>query len=650
MHIKKTCTVAAICWGGSESPSPLSGELGAVIVSARSYVPINRVVGRHRRAPRTMALHIPWRNGVIRVYTRKKSSGYEPEKEWRASFYKTGTFQKGSKTKRLWGAWATSIRSTVTSLLAKMKLAQRDKDAVLAAIPNARKTTIATEDTQPAMSQESPSQVVYFESFPWEGRVRIRTRPGDSKVRMALSRSGHERICSNWHTTSQEAFEFLQHKCETSGIAVPAMSQKNSSKAGVHFVHQIYGLYRDGKPMSALFKLSAYAWEGYALRHRISYKLWTADELDTLIQLEADDWIQELYRDVKDPVQRADVGRFFILYKYGGLYADLDTFPNIERYPLVPLGLCKMQCRATKAMRKKLEWEIEVVVAEAGNQFILKLLRDMSMAMGEKSKLPFYLDKPCRFIYNTTGPKLVAQSLKKHGYEPDVTVFKMCRPVPDLDKHITVHEGGRVHPHWACMSSFDVLSAFSMSYNTKEKRAPPPLAMPNAQLPPLTLEPKRRRYWSKTKFPGSEREAMAPPLNRPDEGRETGCEPQASMPESNNTPRAAPCPTSTASGSTVYYSEGEKIENGYKPQAALSPAPTELDKQTTPGSGNDEPVQHGYEPEGESLSSEAREAFEDMVKLFLTQRKCVSVNVCYNLLDMNTRAYLRSRRSELQTH
>ena len=115
----------------------------------------------------------------------------------------------------------------------------------------------------------------------------------------------------------------------------------------------------------------------------------------------------------------------------------------------------------------------------------------------------------------------------------------------------------------------------------------------------------------------------------------------------NNIPRAAQCPTPTASDThtTTGSAKGEEIENGHEPQAAQSPTPTELDKQTTPGSGNDEPVQQGYEPQGESLPSEAREAFEDMVKLFQTQRKCVSGNVCYNLLLTNTRAYLRSRRS-----
>ena len=87
-----------------------------------------------------------------------------------------------------------------------------------------------------------------------------------------------------------------------------------------------------------------------------------------------------LYRDVRFAVQRVDVGRFFILYVHGGLYADLDTFPNLVRFPIVPLGLCKMLARKTPLLRQKPEWEIEVVVAEKGNPAILNILGDMKAA------------------------------------------------------------------------------------------------------------------------------------------------------------------------------------------------------------------------------------------------------------------------------
>ena len=100
-------------------------------------------------------------------------------------------------------------------------------------------------------------------------------------------------------------------------------------------------------------------------------------------------------------------------------------FPNLDQFPLVPLGLCKMLARETKTTCIKHEWEIELVVATEGNQCLLEILEDMSPAMAEKSEMEYYDDKPCRFIYHTTGPKLVAKTLKTRGYEPRVTVFSM---------------------------------------------------------------------------------------------------------------------------------------------------------------------------------------------------------------------------------
>ena len=151
--------------------------------------------------------------------------------------------------------------------------------------------------------------------------------------------------------------------------------------------------------MFGLFRLSSSAWQPYATRHQCEYKLWTADDVDQFIQLEAPDWVQTLYTGVRFPVQRVDVARFFILFKCGGLYADLDVFPNLEKFPLVALGLCKMLARETKTMRCRHEWEMEVVVATEGNQFLLDILQGMSGAMAEKSNMEWYNDKPCRFIY-----------------------------------------------------------------------------------------------------------------------------------------------------------------------------------------------------------------------------------------------------------
>ena len=170
---------------------------------------------------------------------------------------------------------------------------------------------------------------------------------GPSRTQSSLSRRGHPRMMSNWHKTSEEAFEYIRAKCISMHLDVPSMSHTRSAEPGVaepgvaelgvECIHQVYGL----QEMSALSTLSSSAWKAYATRNQCQYKLWTADQVEALIQLEAPAGVQTLYRDVRFPVQQAHVARFFILFMYGGLYADLDVFPNLGNFPQVPLGLCK---------------------------------------------------------------------------------------------------------------------------------------------------------------------------------------------------------------------------------------------------------------------------------------------------------------------
>ena len=66
------------------------------------------------------------------------------------------------------------------------------------------------------------------------------------------------------------------------------------------------------------------------------------------------------------------------------------------------------------------EWKTEVHVVTRGNQKPLRNLEQMCIATRAKETIYWYIKKPCRFIYNTTGPKGVAKYLKDIGYEPTI--------------------------------------------------------------------------------------------------------------------------------------------------------------------------------------------------------------------------------------
>jgi hypothetical protein len=54
------------------------------------------------------------------------------------------------------------------------------------------------------------------------------------------------------------------------------------------------------------------------------YHLWLDSELDAFVEAEYPAYI-ELFRSYPNPVQRADLGRYLLLHRFGGLYADMDT-------------------------------------------------------------------------------------------------------------------------------------------------------------------------------------------------------------------------------------------------------------------------------------------------------------------------------------
>ena len=438
-----------------------------------------------------MVFRIP--NTNIRVY--KQPRGY------RGVWYPPKPKQS---VKRVFGNWEKSIAAALEALFGKIGLTKEERCRVNAAWSEARKSGIchkkqAISHTKLDIRAGHGSTVVFFKKHPFQGKLRFMGRTTDDKVRGILSRKGQKRLLSDWHGTREEAFEHLRRKSISLKMDEPAISHRN----GVEAIHQIYGLYRDGKEMSELFKLSADAWQAYARREQCKYKLWSANEVDTLMQLEAPASVLSLHRDVRFLAQRADVARFFILYKCGGLYADLDTLPNRDRFPKVPLGVCTMLARETMAMRF-MHFEIEVVVAEKGNPAILEILEDMKVEMAEKSQMQYDNYGMWRFISNTTGPVAVGKTLEKICYQPHVTVFSMCRPLLDLEKVIELDETGRVTCNRCGLESYDVLPAISMSYRTLDPRPPPPLARPLPQPPPGGQRKWRRYTIKKPELPDAE--------------------------------------------------------------------------------------------------------------------------------------------------
>ena len=203
-------------------------------------------------------------------------------------------------------------------------------------------------------------------------------------------------------------------------------SQPSSSPC-VSIIHQIYGVFRDGKPMSRLFENSLQRWRHLAKQMGARHHLWSADEVDALIkQKYAQLW--PTYCDVPFSIMRADIGRIAILHSFGGMYVDLDVYPNRNTYAPCTLAVQKVYTTGYRTAMKKRSsakrqhdvvlksdvLDMEVLIASQGNPILLQWLNYIRRQIEVKNYADskFWKIAKMRYIHHTTGPKCMARFLR----------------------------------------------------------------------------------------------------------------------------------------------------------------------------------------------------------------------------------------------
>lgn len=214
-------------------------------------------------------------------------------------------------------------------------------------------------------------------------------------------------------------------------------------------VHQIYGLFDDGKEMCDLFKTNQKLVIEWCKRNDYSYRLWDKASCWRLMRKYPD--FSEMYYSVKYPVQKVDIIRFIILQYYGGLYIDLDVYPRpdlvLKDYDF---AVCDTQTNRNK------KYEMEVLQACPGNPILTEFLRYAKSQILEKDEIEIYDKWKCRYIYQTTGPMSLCRFLKNKKYNElnyKINTYKLNNPDydGDMDLNLTGEE--------------DFISQISCSYN-----------------------------------------------------------------------------------------------------------------------------------------------------------------------------------------
>jgi len=226
---------------------------------------------------------------------------------------------------------------------------------------------------------------------------------------------------------------------------------KSNSKQPKLIIHQIYGVFRDGKPLSdfPLFMNSKKAWTDLAKKQGYGYKLWNDKMCTDLINKYPE--FKSMYNNVKYPVMRADIMRFLILYEHGGMYVDMDVLPLKKSYSFDRLAFCEYYYTPKKPHTNT---DMEVIYSPKGNMVLYNFLKYVKEQIKEKDKVKIYDEWKVRYIFQTTGPKSLIRYLKENNIEYDEIKS-------NLGKEDSLRKFKGV--------DYDVVSYFSMSYNPLAK-------------------------------------------------------------------------------------------------------------------------------------------------------------------------------------
>jgi mannosyltransferase OCH1-like enzyme len=110
-------------------------------------------------------------------------------------------------------------------------------------------------------------------------------------------------------------------------IGIPSNSKNvNSNQSKSTIPRIIHQMWKSEDLSTYPIKNSHSEWKKYYPNYQI--RLWTDEDLEDLLQTNEYKYLYRIYKSYSYSIERADLGRLIILHSEGGIYADLDVFPN----------------------------------------------------------------------------------------------------------------------------------------------------------------------------------------------------------------------------------------------------------------------------------------------------------------------------------
>ena len=170
------------------------------------------------------------------------------------------------------------------------------------------------------------------------------------------------------------------------------------------------------------------SWYKYFPEPEYKYIMWTDEDLDLFIKKEYSEFYN-IYISYDLNIKRIDIARYFILYKYGGIYADMDYECYENFYHRIPQDKISI-------VESPYDWEKlqnALMISPKEQKFWLKVI--------EESK-----NRTKEHVLDATGPKLISDIYLKNENDINVLPSNIWNPLREIKKNennklITKHYG-----------------------------------------------------------------------------------------------------------------------------------------------------------------------------------------------------------------
>jgi len=179
---------------------------------------------------------------------------------------------------------------------------------------------------------------------------------------------------------------------------------------------------KDKRKWNPVWKTCQETWQTYFPSPEYEYVIWYDEDLDNLIKVDFP-WFYEIYKSYYKNIKRIDIARYFILYKYGGIYADMDYLCTRNFYNLLPqdkISISESPYKGNEYIQNAL------MCSNPKNIFWLKVIDKAMDRINEDN------------VLYSTGPQLLSDVYFDNYEMVNVLDYKLYNPEPGTSEFDSV--------------------------------------------------------------------------------------------------------------------------------------------------------------------------------------------------------------------